>query len=107
MATELTRQSTSTTKSSTNYQWVILFLYDEDTEFPFSCVPLVNLENTNFPFRVIDGSMDASIRREPIALSYFGGEKKYCVFAKIEEGIIFNLDSLCFTSSSYNPINFP
>ena len=39
-------------KSSTVYRWVILFLYCEDTEFPFSCVPLTALENSNFPFSV-------------------------------------------------------
>ena len=39
-------------KSSTVYRWVILFLYCEDTEFPFTCVPLTALENSNFPFQV-------------------------------------------------------
>ena len=45
-------QTQSGGKSMTDYQWVILFLYCEDTEFPFSCVPLRDLENSNFPFSV-------------------------------------------------------
>ena len=39
-------------KSSTVYKWVILFLFDEDTEFPFSCVSLASLQKTDFPFKV-------------------------------------------------------
>lgn len=41
-----------TQKSRVVYKWVILFLYCEDTEFPFSCVSLASLENSNFPFNV-------------------------------------------------------
>lgn len=85
MAELLPQPTQPSGKSSTVYQWVILFLYDEDTEFPFSSVPLENLEKSNFPFHVIDGSMNASIRTEPILLSGFG-EKKFCIFAKIEKG---------------------
>ena len=41
-----------TQKSNVVYKWVILFTYCEDTEFPFLCVPLSELENSNFPFSV-------------------------------------------------------
>ena len=79
-STQLTR------KSSTVYNWVILFLYDENTEYPFSCVSLASLENSNFPFHVIDGSMNADIRQEPMHLSGLEGSQRYCIFAKIEAG---------------------
>lgn len=73
------------TKSTTVYHWVILFLYDENTEFPFSCEALATMKNSDFPFHAIEGSMDASMRNEPIPLSTFGGQM-YCIFAKIEKG---------------------
>lgn len=95
------------TKSGTVYRWVILFLYSEDTEFPFTCVPLTALEGSNFPFNVcltvvvaentgmcngfffnqaIQGSMDENIRKQPLQLSCFAGGHRYCIFCKIEEG---------------------
>ena len=48
----LTPPPTQSGKSMTDYKWIILFLYSEDTEFPFSCVPLAVLEKSNFPFHV-------------------------------------------------------
>lgn len=88
MASKWTPPSTQPSgKSNVVYKWVILFLYDENTEFPFSCVALVSLGKTDFPFHVIEGSMDASIRKEPIKLSCFDPSERYCIFAKIEEGM--------------------
>ena len=74
-------------KSSLVYKWVILFLHCEDTEFPFSCVSLSSLAESNFPFQAINGSMDDNLRKEPIVLSWDGEEpQKYCIFCKVEEG---------------------
>lgn len=73
-------------KSCIVYKWVILFLYDENTEFPFSCVSTASLEGSNFPFYVIEGSMDVTLRKEPMKLDGLG-ESRFCIFAKIEEGI--------------------
>lgn len=84
-------QSSQGGKSSTVYRWVILFLYNEDTEFPFTCVPLTALENSNFPFNAINGSMDANLRMQPIQISSLNGNHLYCIFAKIEDGMFFNL----------------
>lgn len=75
-------------KSSIVYKWVILFLFDENTEFPFSCVSTASLEGSNFPFNVINGSMDAELRKEPIQLDALEGSKRFCIFAKIEEGTL-------------------
>lgn len=75
-------------KSAVVYKWVILFLYSEDTEFPFSCYQLSSLEKTNFPFHAIEGSMNAELRRQPIELSLTGEpNEKYCIFTKIEDGM--------------------
>ena len=52
MASKLPPPTQTNSKSTTVYKWVILFLYDEDTEFPFSCYPLISLENSDFPFHV-------------------------------------------------------
>ena len=37
--------------------------------------------------QAINGSMDEKIRKEPLQLNCFVGKQRYCIFAKIEEGI--------------------
>ena len=69
--------------SRVTYSWVILFMYSVDVEYPFSCMNLRNLANTDFPFYLIEGSLDDNSRIIPFKLF---SDDKYCVFAKIEIG---------------------
>ena len=43
--------------------------------------------------------MDADLRKQPIQLSVFSDKKRYCIFAKIEEGsyISFHLSTVNIT----------
>ena len=68
------------------YSAVILFNYDVDNEFPFISTLLNNFTGTDFPFEIISGHLGLADRLKPRSLSKFPG-KKFCVFAKVEEGI--------------------
>ena len=70
-------------KSKVVYHWVILFMYDVEVEYPFSYYHVNELQDSEFPFQLVDGPLDAESRREPFPL--FSGQK-YCLFAKIEKG---------------------
>lgn len=84
-----TQQSSS---SKRVYMWVILFHYDVNDEFPFSCVLLENFKESDFPFRLITGQLGLEDRLKPIQFSKMPGPK-YCLFAKVEEGSLKTLKS--------------
>lgn len=71
------------TTSRVTYSWVILFMYSVEAEYPFSCVNLNNLANTDFPFYLIEGALDDESRVVPFNLY---SDNKYCVFAKVQKG---------------------
>ena len=73
--------------SNREYVAVFLFEYDIDTEQPFSSVTLDNFQGSDFPFEVINGHMGLSDRLKPRSLSRLPG-RKFCIFAKCEEGRI-------------------
>lgn len=62
-------------------------MYNIEVEFPFSCVHLRELEDSEFPFQLVDGPLDEDSRMEPFQL--FSG-LNYCLFAKIEKGRVFS-----------------
>lgn len=73
----------TSSRSKVVYNWVFLFMYNIEVEFPFSCVHLRDLEDSEFPFNLIDGPLDEESRKKPFEL--FSG-LNYCLFAKIQEG---------------------
>ena len=70
-------------RSKVVYHWVFLFMYNIEVEFPFSCVHVKDLEDSEFPFDLVDGPLDDESRKRPFHL--FSG-LNYCLFAKIQEG---------------------
>ena len=74
-------------KSKVVYNWVFLFMYNVEVEYPFSCYHLNDLEGTEFPFKFIDGPLDDETRKKPFHLV---SGQNYCLFAKIQCGKIFN-----------------
>ena len=72
-------------RSKVVYHWVFLFMYNIEVEYPFSCVHINDLEDSEFPFNLIDGPLDDESRKVPFLL--FSG-LNYCLFSKIEEGKI-------------------
>ena len=70
-------------KSSVVYNWVFLFMYSPDVEFPFSSVNVQELSKTNFPFDHVDGPLDDKSRMTPFELF---PSQHYCLFAKVEKG---------------------
>lgn len=77
-------ESTQTSmKSKVVYKWVFLFMYNIEVEFPFSCFHLKDLEDTEFPFKFVEGPLDDESRKIPFKL--FSGQN-YCLFSKIEHG---------------------
>ena len=58
-------------------------MYNIEVEFPFSCVHVNDLEDSEFPFDLVDGPLDDESRKRTFKL--FSG-LNYCLFAKIQEG---------------------
>lgn len=82
-------QATQTSgKSKIVYNWVMLFMYNIDVEYPFSVYHVKDLEETEFPFHYVDGPLDDNARKEPFLL--FSGQR-YCLFSKIEQGMFFTM----------------
>lgn len=69
--------------SKVEYRWVILFMYNAEVEYPFSCEHVKDLEASGFPFYLVDGPLDDESRTVPFQL--FSG-RKFCLFAKIQNG---------------------
>lgn len=81
-------QTQSTAVSNRVYNWVFLFNFDLDNEFPFTCVLLEHLKRgPDFPFHLISGHLGLADRLKPREFSGLQGGK-YCVFSKIELGKI-------------------
>lgn len=74
----------SSARSKIVYNWVILFMHNIEVEYPFSVFHLNDLEDSEFPFHLIDGPLDDNARKQPFVL--FSGQN-YCLFAKIEKGL--------------------
>lgn len=70
-------------KSRVTYGSVILFMYSVEAEFPFSCVNLKNLADTDFPFYLVEGALDDKSRIVPFKLF---SDQTYCIFAKVQQG---------------------
>lgn len=73
----------ATSKSRVSYSSVILFMYNVEVEYPFSCQNLNNLVDTDFPFYLVEGCLDDESRMIPFQLY---SDQKFCVFAKIQFG---------------------
>ena len=58
-------------------------MYDENVEYPFSCVNLAELADTEFPMDLIEGSLDDDARILPFELF---PNQRYCCFGKVEQG---------------------
>lgn len=69
--------------SKIRYHWAIMFMYSPEVEFPFSCMNLKDLTDTNFPFDLVEGSLDDESRTETFTLF---DTQPFCLFAKIQEG---------------------
>ena len=78
-------QEQRASKSKVVYHWVILFMYSEEVEFPFSYVHVKDLKDSGFPFKLVEGPLDDNSRKVPFKL--FSGQR-FCLFAKIAQGII-------------------
>ena len=71
--------------SHIEYAWAILFDNDKDAEKPFLIVPLKIFENTDFPFKAVEGIMSPGFRAKVWTFSNFPG-RQFRIFAKIERG---------------------
>lgn len=58
-------------------------MYDAEVEYPFSSVHLRDLQDSTFPFQLVDGPLDDESRMIPFELF---PNQKYCLFGKIQEG---------------------
>ena len=76
-------------RSSTTYNWVILFLWHLSEEFPFSVVPLDlfrKKRESDFPMHLITGPLSDKSRMNQYKLVELTGNI-YSVFCKIEVGV--------------------
>ena len=72
--------------STTKYGWAILFVWELNEEFPFSCVPLTILEaQEGFPSNFISGPLSDDSRKEKINV-FSVSTLQHSVFAKVEHG---------------------
>ena len=90
-ATQLppSRPTSTQARSTTNYQWVILFVWLLSEERPFLMVPLGMFrrdEDTDFPMHLITGPLSDKSRCNQYKLEQLSGHM-YSVFCKIEVGI--------------------
>lgn len=76
-------EPTQGSRSRVTYSSVILFMYSVEAEFPFSSVNLNNLNDTNFPFYLVDGSLDDKSRVVPFKMF---SEQTFCLFSKVQKG---------------------
>lgn len=60
-------------------------MYNVEVEFPFSCVNVKDLVETEFPFYLVEGSLDDESRKLPFTIF----SQTYCVFGKVQEGVYF------------------
>ena len=72
-------------KSPIKYNWVVLFLWRVNEEYPYTTVPLRHFDESEFPFNLIYGSLTNESRQERFDLPRLPG-RIYSVFCKIEKG---------------------
>lgn len=97
-ASEMPPPTQGSGKSVTVYRWVILFLYSEDTEFPFTCVPLSAMENSNFPFSVRNLHLIKLIRYTKIDIFHYISRLSMVPWTQISGNSLFNCP--CFLTKS-------
>lgn len=73
-------------QSVRSYSCCILFHFDVNDEFPFTSLPLDQFKGSDFPFNLITGHLGLGDRMQPRNFSRLPGHR-YCLFAKLEEGI--------------------
>ena len=72
-------------------------MYNPDVEYPFACYNIKDLVETDFPFFLVEGSLDNDSRKVPFKVF---SEEKFCLFAKIEQGS-FSLNFLIIAVSNF------
>ena len=90
--------------SDRKYDWIFLFNYDPNNEFPFTCIETDFFKGTDFPFFLINGHLCLQDRLKPRNLPKLSGSK-FCVFAKVEAGNIY-LNFLFFHYARYRYFHY-